>query len=275
MLSVRDVYTSYGDRVVLRGVSLDVTPGEFVSLVGPNGCGKTTLLKAATRVVPLDAGDILIGEASIRVLPAKALARRVAVVPQSPQLPLGYTAAEVVLMGRTPHLGFFSNESATDVERAAEALQRVGAAPLAARLVEELSGGERQNVVIARALAQEAPLLLLDEPTANLDIGHQIAVATLIRELAAGGMAVLAAMHDLTLAATYSERVILMASGRILASGTPSDVLTPANLRAAYEADVSVVSGPSGRPVVLPLASGQDDRSPFCSLSHSREGASE
>lgn len=252
MLRIEDLQAGYGDRAVLRGVSLLVNPGEVVALVGPNGCGKTTLLKAVTRVVPWIAGDVFAGEASVRDLSTRELSRRIAVVPQNPQLPLGYTAGEAVLMGRTPHLGFLEQEGPGDFRSVEAALARVGAGQLAGRRVDELSGGERQNVVLARALAQDTPILLLDEPTANLDIGHQISVAGLVRELAASGLAVLAAIHDLSLASLYSDRIALMWNGRIFRLGRPEEVLTEENLREVYGAEVTVLSGLLPRPVVVP-----------------------
>jgi iron complex transport system ATP-binding protein len=253
MLSVRNLHVSYGDVPVLRGVSLDVRPGEVVALVGPNGCGKTTLIRAITRVLPWASGHVVAGESSVRGLGPRDLARLIAVVPQNPQLPLGYTALEVVLMGRTPHLGFFDQEGPADFRRAEEALETAGVSHLAQRPVDELSGGERQNVVLARALAQDAPILLLDEPTANLDIGHQMSVASLVRRLAASGLAVLAAIHDLTLASLYSDRVVLMAGGLVLTEGPPSDVLTGPLIHTAYGADVTVLPGEGHGPLIVPL----------------------
>ena len=256
MLRVEGISVAYGDRPALRNVSLEVSPGEVVALVGPNGCGKTTLIKAITKVVPWSSGRVFIGEASVRNLSPRELSRRVAVVPQNPQLPIGYTALEAVLMGRTPHLRFLDQESPEDYRSSQEALERVGAAHLARRHVDELSGGERQNVVLARALAQDAPVLLLDEPTANLDIGHQIKVARLVRNLASGGLAVLAAVHDLILASLYSDRIILMANGEVIISGTPEEVLTAEALRAAYGAEVTVLRGVIERPLVVPADPG-------------------
>ena len=272
MLRVAGLRVAYGQREVLTGVDLTVGTGEVVGLVGPNGCGKTTLLRAITRVVPWVSGEVEIGGPSassghgpstssgrgraVSALSTRELARLVAVVPQSPVLPVGYTAEEVVLMGRTPHLGFLAQEGPRDYERAREALARVGAEDLASRRVDELSGGERQSVVLARALAQDAPVLLLDEPTANLDIGHQIRVARLVRELAkTEGLAVLAAVHDLTLASLYCDRLALMAGGRVVATGLPADVLNADNLRAAYGVDATIlrVDRPA-TPIVLPLA---------------------
>jgi iron complex transport system ATP-binding protein len=226
-----------------------------VALIGPNGCGKTTLLKAITKLVPSKAGSVHIRGEPVEALTSQEMARRVAVVSQGAQLPVGYTVREIVLMGRTAHLGFLQQEGRADFTKVDEVLTLVGAEHLADRLVDELSGGERQNAVIARALAQEAPLLLLDEPTANLDLGHQIAVAQLMRRLTRErGLAVLAAIHDLTLASLYADRLVLMRDGTILASGKAAAVLTPKNIRAAYGVDAMLapVEGLDA-PVVLPF----------------------
>ena len=256
MLSVRGLHAAYDERPVLRGVDLDVGAGEVVGLVGPNGCGKTTLLRAINRSLPLKGGRVCLDEADITALSVRELARRVAVVPQNAEPPAGFSALEAVVMGRTAHLGFFAQEGAADYRLAAAALAMVGVADLRDRRVEELSGGERQKVVIARALAQEAPLLLLDEPTANLDIGQQVAVARLLRELAAAkGFAVLAAIHDLTLASLYCDRLALMAEGRIVASGAPAAVLTRENIARVYGLDAVVLRRPFlAGPAVLPLS---------------------
>ena len=254
MLSVRGLRVSYGHREVLRGIDRDVAVGEVVGLVGPNGGGKTTLMRAISRVVPFT-GDALVGGDDVASLQPRELARRVAVVPQDPTLPVGFTVLEVVVMGRTPHLRFLEQETADDLRKAETALTMVGAQGLADRRVDELSGGERQNVVIARALVQESPLLLLDEPTANLDIGHQAGIMRLLRRLATErGTGVLAALHDLTLASLYCDRLVLLASGELIAEGTPAEVLTTENVRRAYGSKV-VILQPQGMPgpVVLPI----------------------
>lgn len=255
MLRVQGLKVSYGAREVLAGVDLGVAAGEVVGLVGPNGSGKTTLLRAVTRVVPWRSGEVLLGGEPAGALGRQELARRVAVVPQNPFLPVGYTALEVVLMGRTAHLGFLEQEGPRDLEAARRALEAVDAGHLAGRRMDELSGGERQSVVLARALTQEAPVLLLDEPTANLDIGHQMAVFALVRRLAGEtGLAVLAAIHDLTLAALYCDRLALLAGGRIAAAGPPSEVLTLENLWWAYRARVRLLEAPGlDKPIVLPV----------------------
>jgi cobalamin transport system ATP-binding protein len=254
-LSVRGLRAAYGDREVLRGVDLDLSAGEVVGLVGPNGGGKTTLLKTITRGLSPKAGEVRVAGRDALRLGSREMARLVAVVPQTPTLPVGFLAREVVVMGRTAHLGFLDQESAADYAKADAALSALGAESLAYRRVEELSGGERQNVVLARALAQEAPFLLLDEPTANLDIGHQVLIAKLLRRLASErGVGVLAALHDLTLASLYCDRLILLAAGSVVAQGSAQEVLTRENLRLAYGTDVVILrpEGLSG-PVVLPL----------------------
>jgi len=254
MLQVHGLHVSYGARPALRGVDLSVASGEVVGLVGPNGCGKTTLLRSVTRLVPWRAGAVTIGGVPAERLARRELACRVAVVPQSPHLPPGYTALDIVVMGRTPRLSFLQQEGADDYRVARESLARVDALPLVGRPVDELSGGECQRVVLARALAQGAPLLLLDEPTANLDIGHQIAVFQLLRELAERErLAVLVTIHELVLASLYCDRVALMAQGAIVADGRPADVLTAEHVASAYGARVVVLDAPHlPAPVVIP-----------------------
>jgi iron complex transport system ATP-binding protein len=259
VLGVRGLRVVYGEREALRGVDLDVAPGEVVGLVGPNGGGKTTLLRAVTGGVAMSAGEVRIGGEDAARLSAREMARRAAVVPQTPSLPVGFLAREIVVMGRTPYLRFLEQEGPEDYAKADAALTALGAEALAYRRVEELSGGERQNVVLARALAQETPLLLLDEPTANLDIGHQVVIAGLVRRLAAErGVGVLAALHDLTLASLYCDRLVLLAEGSVIAQGAAAEVLRRENLRLAYGADVAVLrpEGLAG-PVVLPLDADQ------------------
>jgi iron complex transport system ATP-binding protein len=253
MLSVRGLHVAYGGRQVLCGIDLDVTSGEVVGLIGPNGGGKTTLLKAITRVVP-SIGQVGVDGCDVTSLNARELARRIAVVPQDSTLPVGFTSLEVVVMGRTPHLRFLEQETAADRRKAEDALAMLGARALSDRRVDELSGGERQNVIIARALVQEAPLLLLDEPTANLDIGHQAGIARLLRRLAAErDTGILAALHDLTLASLYCDRLVLIAAGEVVAQGVPGEVLTAENMRRTYGTEVMVLR-PEGLhgPVIIP-----------------------
>ena len=252
-LEIRGLHVAYGARTVLKGIDLAVQPGEVLGLVGPNGCGKTTLIRAITRVTPWRSGEVLVGNVPVSGLSRRELAQRIAVVPQMTPLPIGYSALDMVLMGRTPHLGFLEHEGAEDYAISREALARAGAAAMADRRVDELSGGEQQNVVLARALAQRTPVLLLDEPTAHLDIGHQMAVAALVRSLAHNhGIAVLAAIHDLTLASLSCDRVTVMAGGGILAEGTPAQALTVENIERAYGARVRVLHDAGPAPVIVP-----------------------
>jgi iron complex transport system ATP-binding protein len=253
VIEVVGVSLSFGRTAVLDGVSLAVGRGEIVGIVGPNGAGKTTLLRVATGALRPDAGRVLLDGADARRLSATARARIVAHVPQNPTVPDGYTALDVVLMGRTPHLGFLQWEGPRDVGLAVAAMQATGTDGFADRWLGSLSGGEAQRVFVARALAQEPLALALDEPTTHLDLGYQIAVMeSVARARRERGLAVLVAMHDVTLAAQYCDRILVLAGGRIRAEGTPRDVMQPELLSTVFEASVTVVRHPvSGTPVAL------------------------
>ena len=253
-LDVRNLTVAYGARVALRDVSLSLPVGELLGLVGPNGSGKTTLIRAVSGVVAPQAGGVsLDGDDALRLSP-KEVALRVAVVPQNPQLPPAFTALELVLMGRTPHLKLLQGEGQGDLRAARRAMLATDSWELAGRRVGELSGGERQRLLVARALAQETPLLLLDEPTAHLDVGHQAATLRLMARLCRSeGKAVLAAVHDLTLAAQFCRRLVMLNQGRVIAEGSPGEVLTRERLRQVYGTSLHVLSHPvTGRPVLAP-----------------------
>jgi iron complex transport system ATP-binding protein len=262
LLAVEGVTVAYrpGGReiVALRDVSLTLSRGEIVGLVGPNGSGKTTLVRVVTRVVPPTAGSVTLGGRDVVQMRQPELARLVGVVPQEPVLPPAFTALECVLMGRTPHLRLLQNEGAQDIEIARRAMISTATWSLADRRLGELSGGERQRVIVARALAQESPVLLLDEPTAHLDLGHQAAVLELMRRFADNdGKAVIAVAHDLTLAARYCDRLVMLQNGSVVATGLPSEVLTKERLHSVYGASVDVFPHPqTGRPVVAPGSDG-------------------
>jgi iron complex transport system ATP-binding protein len=241
-----------GGVEVLRGVDLAVAPGEVVGLLGRNGAGKTTLLRTATRVIAPDAGSVQVDGDPVTALSRRELARRVAVVPQETHVPFPFRVAEVVLMGRTPHLGAFAFESLADLERAHQALERMGVAHLADRSILEVSGGERQLVMVARALVQDPRALLFDEPTAFLDLAHRVQVLGAVRELARDGRAALVVTHDLTLAARFCDRLALLTEGRVLAAGPPAQVLDPQRLLQAYGVEAQVVPGPDGAPLIVP-----------------------
>lgn len=257
MLTVRGLVVSYPSATVLHHVDLDARRGELVAVIGPNGCGKTTLLRAVSGVLASDAGTILLDGADATKMSALSLARRIAVVAQGASLPEGFSAFEVALMGRTPHLGLIQSESRHDIAVVRAAMERADCWQLRERRVEELSGGERQRVVIARALAQEPDLVLLDEPTSHLDIQHQVATFDLLVELCRNHqLAVVAVVHDLTLAGMFADRVTLMSEGRVVAEGTASDVLDAVLVERVYGLRVRIIAHPTtGRPIVIPEAS--------------------
>ncbi len=260
LLEVRDLAVAYNRRgrshTALRGVSLNVASGEVLGLVGPNGSGKTTLIRAVTGAVKPLSGSVRLLGADVSSLSQRERALRAAVVPQEPVLPETFTAIEIVLMGRAPHLRLLQNEGAGDLEKAQWAMRATSTWEIADRPAGELSGGERQRVVVARALAQEAPLLLLDEPTAHLDLGHQASVLDLMRGLCRDdGRGVLAVVHDLTLAARYCDRLVLLSVGQVAATGGANEVLRAELLSEVYGAAVEVFPHPrTGLPVVAPVA---------------------
>ena len=254
-IRLRGVTVELGGRPVVDRVDADVADGEWVALIGPNGAGKTTLLRALARLVPF-AGEIELDGTPLADLGRGELARLVAVVPQEPSTPPWMTVAEYVLLGRTPHLGPLAKEGARDREAAARALARLDLLGFVERRLGTLSGGEKQRVVVARALAQEAAIVLLDEPTAALDIGHQQQALDLLDGLRAeSGLTLVAAMHDLTLAAQYADRMVLLDGGRVVADGAPTEVLTAAVIARHYGAAIDVV--PVGdRIAIVPRRSG-------------------
>jgi iron complex transport system ATP-binding protein len=229
-----------GHRPVLRGVDLALAPGEMVALVGPNGSGKTTILRLLAGLLRPDDGSVVFDGRGIGEWRRDALARRVAVLPQQLDLPAGFSAGEIVAMGRAPHASRLFGSTAADERAVARALADADAEDLADRPAAELSGGERQRVLVAMALAQEPELLLMDEPTLHLDLAHQVALLETIRGLRGQrGLTVLAVLHDLNLAATFIPRVAVLHDGRVLADGPPDEVLTPDLVEHAFGVAVS------------------------------------
>ncbi len=241
----------------LRDVTLTIPAAALFGVVGPNGAGKTTLLRAIAGAIGPAAGAVLVDGRDPSTTPAPMLARMMAVLPQHPIAPAGMTVREVVAWGRAPHIGRLSRAGGRDLEAIHDALAQTGTLPLADRAVDALSGGERHRVLIARALAQSPRVLLLDEPTVHLDIGHQVAIMDLLRAQAARGLTVVAALHDLNLAAAYCDRLALLSAGRVLAYGEPADVLRSGLIREAYGAPFIVRNNPAtGRPYLAVAGAG-------------------
>ena len=255
-LEMQNVTLAYGHKVVVRDLTFQMMPGQMVGLVGPNGCGKSTIIKALSRVIAPYSGRILLNGKDISRISRKDLACMLGVVPQMSLLPSVFTAFEIVLMGRNPHLGLFQYEGPRDMDIAWQAMERASTQHLAHRRINELSGGEIQGVVIARVLAQETEAILLDEPTSNLDIGRQIEILDLIKGLCReNNMTVVAALHDLNLASQYCDQLILINNERIHAEGTPAMVINPENIEEVYGSGSYVHTHPlSGLPAVLPHA---------------------
>ena len=251
-VSVAGVWASYGEREVLRGMEMEAAQGTLTALAGPNGVGKSTLLRLIAGAMRPGQGHVRVMGHDISALSGKERARLVSMVPQNPDLPRGASALEVVLMGRNPHLSLLSWETDADVEIALESLRITDAEHLAERPVHQLSGGERQRVAIAMALAQQTPVILLDEPTANLDLAYQPTIMRLLRELAAEGRTVITAVHDLTLAGQFCDEVALVSQGQMVACGPPETTLTPAAIQQVYGADTLVLEHPeTGKPIVV------------------------
>jgi len=252
-VEARGICAGYGDGDVLRGLDLDLRPGELLGVLGPNGSGKSTLVRALTDVIPLRQGHVAIAGRSLQDYSRRELARTVAVVPQWRDELFHFTVFETVLMGRTPYLGRLQREGVRDRAVVEDCLRAADATHLAGRFVTDLSGGEQQRVQIARALAQDTDILLLDEPTTHLDINHQIDIFELLMRLRdQRGLAVLCVLHDLNLAAEYCDRVVLVREGRAVCTGGPREAIAAPVLREVYGLDLPVVTDEvTGRPRVL------------------------
>ncbi len=256
MLAAESLDFGYPGQSVGHGVSLQLAAGEVLALLGPNGSGKTTLFKTLLGLLPKQGGRLLLDGADLETLPREVVAQRVSYVPQAHGTFFPYSVREVVLMGRTAHLGLFAVPSRRDRELADEAIARMGLTPLADAAYTRISGGERQLVLIARALAQAATLMVMDEPTANLDFGNQLRVLERIRALAADGIGVLLSTHDPDQVFLCANRVALLRGGKLLACGSPREVMSDASLRELYGVDVAVatvMAGQGERQVCLPL----------------------
>lgn len=254
-LKVEDLHAGYAESAVLEGLDLRIPRGRVTAIVGANACGKSTLLRAMSRLLAPRAGRVLLDGAEIHRLPPRKLAQQLGLLPQSPIAPEGIAVHELIARGRHPHQGLFGRWTRADEEAVTEAMRITGTAPLAERLVEDLSGGQRQRVWIAMALAQQTGVLLLDEPTTFLDINHQIEVLDLLTDLnRTRQTTVVMVLHDLNLAARYADLLVAVAGGRIHAAGTPQQVLTEAILAEVFGLKARVTSDPvTGKPMMIPL----------------------
>jgi iron complex transport system ATP-binding protein len=253
VLCFSEVSVSYAQREVVTPFTGSVESGEWIGLIGPNGAGKSSLLRAVAGLVPYR-GDIAVDGRSLAAMSDRDRARLVAYVPQEPLIPGDMPAFDYVLLGRTPYVGYFGAPSRTDRAVVADVLDRLRLGEFADRMLGALSGGERQRIVLARALAQQAPILLLDEPTSALDIGHQQQALELITELRRSQhLTVISALHDLTLAGTYTDRLVMLHEGAVVAEGSPADVLTAERLGEVYHVCVTVDIDPDdGTVIVVP-----------------------
>jgi iron complex transport system ATP-binding protein len=257
MLEIKGLSCGYGKRVVLLDVGFGVQKGEFMGVIGPNGSGKTTLMRAINGYLPLTKGAILFEGKRINRIVRRELATKVAVVTQSPEGMPPFSVEEFILLGRIPHWGRLQLlETKQDVEITERAMELTKIDHLRSRRMEELSGGERQLVFVARAIAQEPRLLFLDEPTVHLDIGHQVQIMDLLRQLnREWSLTIVVVLHDLTLASLYCDRLILLHKGRLHSIGPPTDVLTRGVIEEVYRTGVTVMETPvGGRPIILPVS---------------------
>ena len=253
-LQIEKITLDYGQQTVIKELSFQLHSGELLGLVGPNGCGKTSIIKALSRVLSPSSGQILLDGKELTAISRNELARIIGVVPQNPYLPETFTVFEVVILGRNPYLGLFSGETARDIAVVWQAMERTDITHLSKRRIGELSGGEKQRVMIARVLAQEPNVILLDEPTANLDIAQQLEILDLIAGMCyEKNIAGLIAIHDLNIAAQYCNRILMLKNGQIFAGGTPNEVITAENVREVFGAETMIFPHPENNlPMVLP-----------------------
>ena len=247
-------------ETLLDGVDLHAVRGQLVGLIGPNGAGKSTLLRAISGILRYQRGTVRLEGADLKSLSSREVAAGLALIPQIAPYTHGFTSIELVLMGRYPHLGRFQIEGREDARIAREAMRLTETEQFADRTLETLSGGERQRMFVSRALAQQPRVLLLDEPTSNLDVLHQLKVFDLVRELVDGGLTAIAAIHDLNMAARYCDRLVLLFEGQVLADGTPEEVLSPETLESAFGVKAAVYRDPITGSLAISLIGPADER---------------
>jgi iron complex transport system ATP-binding protein len=254
VLQIRSLCLNYGAVQALKDISLDVQRGEIVGVIGPNGAGKSTLIKVLSGVLKVSAGEVLINQRNVSSYSPSQRARALAVVPQARQLGGSFSVEQAVLLGRTAYLGFLGKPSPADLEKVHWAMEQTDVANLAERKLAEISGGEQQRVLLARALAQDTAVLLLDEPTNHLDLRYQVNLLKLIKKLVLQeGLSVLMAMHDLNQVSGIADRVALLSEGRLIALGTPDEVLTPGKILQAYQTEIETIAHPiTKKPMIFP-----------------------
>ncbi|WP_067541929.1 ABC transporter ATP-binding protein [Nocardia crassostreae] len=254
-LGAENITLGYGDRVIVDGLSIDIEPGLITTVIGPNGCGKSTLLRSLGRLLRPKDGRVVLDGKAISTMKTKDIARIVGMLPQTPVAPEGLTVADLVARGRHPHQSWLRQWSADDESEVTTALEQTGIADLADRTLDELSGGQRQRAWISMALAQGTDILLLDEPTTYLDLAHSLEVLDLVDRLHDDyGRTVVMVLHDLNLAIRYSDRLVVMCDGRIVAQGRPDDIVTAELLQEVFDLRAEVLEDPvSGRPMIVPI----------------------
>lgn len=256
-LAAHSATFGYASRTISTEITLEIPPQSFTAIIGPNACGKSTLLRGLARLLKPNAGSVTLDGRSIHQLPAKAVARRLGLLPQTSEAPAGIRVADLVARGRFPHQKLVKQWTDADAAAVADAMDRTGISALSGRLVDELSGGQRQRVWVAMALAQQTDLLLLDEPTTYLDITHQLELLELFSELHRTGRTLVAVLHDLNQAARYASHIVAMREGAIVAEGPPGDLITPELMRAVFDLPCIVTPDPvTGTPQVIPLRPG-------------------
>ncbi|OPX81037.1 MAG: Cobalamin import ATP-binding protein BtuD [Methanosaeta sp. PtaB.Bin087] len=253
-LAITDLSFGYNGKATIKDVFLEVERGEVVSLVGPNGAGKSTLIKCIDRILRPQRGTVLVDGKAASLMGSKDFSRMMGYVPQSTKEIFPYTVFDIVLMGRRPHIGW--RVTGGDVKVVAKTLKFMGIEQFASRYFDELSGGEKQKIAMARAIVQEPEILLLDEPTSNLDIKHQLEVMRTVRLLVEkGGISAIMAMHDLNLASRFSDKIVMLKDGRVFEMGRPESVLIPENIEKVYGVRAEVIKDSTGRPYVMPIDS--------------------
>ena len=260
-ISAQNLAYEVGGKMLLGGVDLQADRGQLVGLIGPNGAGKTTLLRTISGILRYSQGSVRLEGSDLMSLSPRGVAAAIALVPQIAPYTYGFTSIELVLMGRYPHLGRFEIEGREDDRIARDAMRLTETEQFAGRTLDTLSGGERQRVFVARALAQQPRILLMDEPTANLDVLHQLKVFDLVRRLVGDGLTAVAAIHDLNMAARYCDKLVLLSGGRVLAEGSPDEVLTPETIESAFGVKSAVYQDPITGSLAISLIGPADEHS--------------